>query len=383
MKTIYMEKMSSTGKTLSYLCKINGNEAEFTHGQKGGKLQVEPKTFLNGKNIGRANEKTPEQVCLEFCVLKARKKYEGGYKIIKGQKLIDDNTSKHVNLADVTVPIPMTAQQMKKHLPKLKKLDFIHVQPKLDGNRCIVNLKTGKMYSRSRKEITHLQEISEFVLKACKSISKEVEWVDGELFTPEINFNEIQSVMRATKNIHSERSKLREKLNFYIFDVISDETWTGREKIINKIKPNKRAIVVPSFKIAPNEDEINIWHDKFVKEGYEGAMIRFDNLPYQQKRSLQLFKLKSFEDAEYMMVGIETEKNNANILGTIIMEDRETGERFPSSPAMSDERKKEIMDNLDDYIGRIGTVKFQEKNPSGTPRFSNFMRFRLEEDMGE
>lgn len=384
MKEIYLEKTNEVGNRQLYRYVIEGNRVTYEWGVIGGALQTDERVFTEGKNIGKANEKSPEQCCLEDTVTRARKKYEKGYEVLKGMEYITEHTSEVVKLSDVSIPKPMLAQTMKDHLKKLEGRQRVWLQPKLDGSRALVNTRTGKMYSRSRKPWPdHIQEtMGPAVIQACAAVSGEVDWIDGELYSPELTFNDLQTALRRWKNIDTAGTReLQAKVKFYAFDVVHPGTWPERMVILGRVTPNDRVEIVETVEAAPLE--IDRYHQVYVDRGFEGVMIRFDTLPYEEKRSMQLFKHKLFEDAEFIVVGFESQEHDSSKLGAVILEHPGTKERFNARPAMPDSVKEDIWTHQDRYIGRMATVKYQERDAkSDIPRFPVLTRFRIADDLG-
>lgn len=381
MQEIHMEKTNESGNRQMYQYFIEGNTVKYKWGVIDGKIQTEERVFTEGKNIGKKNEKSQEQCCLEDTVTRARKKHEKGYEVIKGMDIIEANTGKAVKASNLDVPKPMKANTFKDHLKKVEQLEAVFVQSKLDGNRCIANTTTGEMFSSSRKPITHLPNISEAIVKACKPIASTIQWVDGELYSPKLVFNDLQTALRRHKNIEKEGTKeLQDEVKLYIFDVVTDDGFRKRLDCLNKIVMNDKIEVVDTQVIHPDDiDSVNI---SLVNKGYEGVMIRLDvDTPYQQKRSMQIFKHKLFVDEEYAVIGFESQQHNDTKLGSVTLI-HSNGEMFNARPAVSDTFKAEIWNNKDRYIGRMATVKFQEKDAkSDIPRFPVLTKFRLAEDI--
>jgi len=406
MQEIYMEKTSETGAKLFYEYKIEESTVKFRWGQIGSdNIQSDERTFTEGKNIGKKNEKSPEQCCIEDTARRARKKHEQGYEIIKGEGFVIANTGKTVKATDLSVPKPMKAQTLKDHWKKMDGVDEVYFQPKLDGNRGLINIRTGKMYSSGRKEMTHLPEIVEQVVKACEPIKDEVEWVDGELYSPKLVFNDLQSVLSTWKNTEKEGlAELRKEVKFYLFDVISDKPFSERLEFIKKLESNDKLQIVktivghPHEAIGSQDDFIELpegvvsLHDVFIEEGYEGIMIRtvktlvrkdWVDKPYESKRSMQIFKHKLFDDEEFEVIGFEPEEHDPTKLGAGVLR-MKNDDTFPARPAMTDDYKAEIWANQDKFIGRLATIKFQGKfADTGKPRFPRLTKFRLPEDITE
>lgn len=379
MIEIFLQKINNNGKKQDWTAIVDDNIVTFKWGQNGGKIQIKEVEFTKGKNIGRANETTPAEQCLKDTIAKAVKKIESGYEVIKGAEFIETNVNENTTMADVTIPKPMLAHPYQDHVKKFEKEFSIYVQPKLDGNRCLVNVKTGKLYSRSRKEIISVPHIGKEVMDLFSGT--DIEWLDGELYSHTISFNEIQSFVRKKKDIDYEASKI---ISFNVFDYISSDTFIDRseklEAIFNKIEP-KHLSLVKTYKI--RLQDLQDAHDKFVKDGYEGIMIRKPNSPYEQKRSLGLFKYKNFFDDEYEVVGFVGQEKNPHLLATVTVKDKR-GVEFPATPSMTQEMKAYIFANQEEFIGKMATVRYQELfEDTQVPRFGVLKSFRDKEDMGE
>jgi DNA ligase 1 len=171
---------------------VDDVKVTYEFGVVDGKQQSETTIYTEGKNIGKSNETTPAQQCMADALVKIRKKMEKGYKLIEGDLDAPVETT-----SNLEAPKPMLAQDLHDHLKKLTIVESLFFQPKLDGNRALIDLTNGKMYSRNRKEIPHLSHISEAVVVACQElISVGIRWVDGELYSPNMSFNMIQTLIR-------------------------------------------------------------------------------------------------------------------------------------------------------------------------------------------
>ena len=378
LNRIELRKISETGAEVIWSANIQSNTVYYTWGQVGGKLQTEEVTFTDGKNIGRANETTPEEQCLFEACRKARKKVEKGYRIVKGAELITEQTSDTVVTHGGDVPFCMLAETLSKHLKKLDGLGSVDVQPKLDGNRCLINIDTCELYSRSRKQITSIPGLGEEVAKRCKNLVKKgVKWVDGELYSDELSFNDIQSVIRK-----KEAHELAGKIKFNMYDILLKKPWRERKHIMAiGTDFGGRLDEVLSTMVDANLETIEEWNQAFVAQGYEGVIVRLLDEVYENKRSRGLLKHKTFIDAEYKVIGFQAEKNRANVLGAVILVTKD-GTEFNARPAVPDETKQFIWNNQKEYLGMMATVKFQELDgKSGIPRFPVLKGFRAESDI--
>lgn len=373
-KIIKLSKIGNNKKELIYEVTIDNNNITYVYGQKNGKLQTEEETINEGKNIGKANETSPTEQALFEAERKVRKKIENGYSIINGYKL--STVSKTVVESNVDIPSPMLAKTYKDQEKQIrKKYSKVDIQYKLNGNRCIVNIKTKEMYSRKRKQITSIPDIIDKIVDACKNINKDIIWVDGELYSKELTFNEIQSIIRQKNQV----SELASKIKYNIFDVMSKKEWKERKKYLDKIVTNERVNVLKIFEIDINE--IEKYNQQFVKDGYEGVIIRLPDYSYEQKRSSGLIKYKTFIDEEFKVIGFVSEKNNYLKLGSIklIMKN---GNEFNARPSMTDEECDYIWTHQEEFINKYATVEFQNYDEvTGLPVFGTIKGFRDSSDI--
>lgn len=373
-KIIKLSKIGNNKKELIYEVTIDNNNITYVYGQKNGKLQTEEETINEGKNIGKANETSPTEQALFEAERKVRKKIENGYSIINGYKL--STVSKTVVESNIDIPSPMLAKTYKDQEKQIrKKYSKVDIQYKLNGNRCIVNIKTKEMYSRKRKQITSIPNIIDKIVDACKNINKDIIWVDGELYSKELTFNEIQSIIRQKNQV----SELASKIKYNIFDVMSKKEWKERKKYLDKIVTNERVNVLKTFEIDINE--IEKYNQQFVKDGYEGVIIRLPDYSYEQKRSSGLIKYKTFIDEEFKVIGFVSEKNNPLKLGSIklIMKN---GNEFNARPSMTDEECDYIWTHQEEFINKYATVEFQNYDEvTGLPVFGTIKGFRDSSDI--
>lgn len=370
-----LKKTNSKGTSQLWKATIVGNKITYEWGQEGGARNTKVQVVKSGKNIGKANETTVEEQTIFTAENKVISKMNQGFELIKGKLTSDHSKKTAVNEA---VPKIMHADKYMNHRKKVDHLPKVIVQPKLDGNRCMINIKTGKMYARSRKEIVSIPLLGDLVKEACKHLVN-VTWVDGELFSLDLSFNEIQSIIRTTKRI-DEKEALKIKYN--IFDYMSVDAAEVRVKNIDElVKENDRVKIVPSYITTP--DRIQEWHDKFVEMGHEGVMIRLLGFQYENKHSYAIFKYKMFVDEEFEVVGFTTERGDDKRLGAVICKMKD-GQTFKARPMGSDAERKYMLTHQNEFIGQMATIKFQKYDENtGKPIFGVLKGFRDEKDMSE
>jgi ATP-dependent DNA ligase len=305
------------------------------------KIQTSEPYFAAPTNVGRANERdSKSQAEFEFdAILKKQK--DKGYRS-KGEK-------KQVR------PMPMLAHKFKDHKGKV---DFpVYVQPKLNGMRMLFDGEFG--FSRGNKEI--IPEVIQHLKFDTRGYI-----LDGELMLP--NNVLLQESMKAIKKY---RPELSPELIYHVYDIVDDEvSYAERYTIIQDICANapKNVKIVKTVK-ATDESQIAHLHQLFVKDGYEGTMIRNPNMTYEiGKRSYSLLKLKDFVDAEYKIVDVVDGAGSDVGLAIFVLE-TENGDYFNCRPEGSQENRADLFKNRKKLIDKWLTVRYQELSKDGIPIF--------------
>ncbi len=315
-----------------------GHFYEVSHGVLDGQLQTNRVYVASGKNIGRSNETTVVGQCKaealsEWTQQRDRKGYS--------------------ETVPKTQPLkPMLAKVFKNEESKVKYPCVI--QPKLDGSRCLAKVYDNKveLISRSMKLYEGLDHIEKELLNLHKKHGDLI--LDGELFSPDIKFEEIMSLVRKTKN-HTTAST---KIKFWVYDMISEELFHQRFIDWSNIITGLRNVVpTPTF-IVKTREEIDSKHIKFVTEGYEGSMVRNLDSPYKiNARSSDLLKLKNFDDSEFEIIGFKSGKGKYEDVPTFELKTEE-GHVFEAVPKGNEEQRSEYLKNADGYIGKFATVRY-------------------------
>ncbi|UCG53970.1 MAG: hypothetical protein JSV32_05010, partial [Dehalococcoidia bacterium] len=203
--------------------------------------------------------------------------------------------------------------------------------------------------------------------------------IDGEFYTHawKDEFEKIVSAVRKTADkATSEDIERQKKVKYHVYDapVIGDlnekHPFHERYEILKETFADYEHIVVVDTHIVHTAEEIKDWHDRWVSEGYEGAMVRNMNAPYQGKRTHDLLKLKEFMDDEFEIVSVD--EGQGNMTGhaatfNCVMKD---GTPFRAKLDGSHDRLKWIFHNPQEVIGKMVTVRyFGISNKHNVPRF--------------
>ncbi len=288
-KTLF--KKTSTGAIQYWDLSVHKNTIITRYGQVEGKEQETTDTIKEGKNIGKANETSPEeQALLEAQSLWEKKKKKGYVEVVK-----DAAAGKVDDLIEGGI-FPMLAQSYSKHGDKIKWPSY--VQPKLDGHRSTSD-DEAKMWSRTRKLITGVPHISKEIFE----LALQEVILDGELYNHDYkkDFEHISHLVRQVTPIEG-----HEVVQFHIYDVAMEGTFKERlEWLEENIPKRNKTLKLVETRLVNNEEELIEVFEEFLKQGYEGAIVRNADGLYVNKRSYDLQKIKEFDDAEYFIVDVE------------------------------------------------------------------------------
>ena len=355
-------KRSSTGKIHEWTLTVTereggGYEINTSRGQVGGKIVHDAgKVVMEGK----AGRTALEQVTLQADAL-VKKKKDAGY------------TDLETGLTADTVILPMLAQNFVDHQSKIVYPAL--AQPKLDGVRCTVRVKDGAIEMMSRKGNKFL--VMSHIEEALKDILEVGVVLDGELFSDTLTFQRVTGLVRK-KELKTEKdiADVNGAVKLNIFDAYFpgevDLTFTERSERVQSlfsVCPNEIRLV--KSQVVETPASIDEMHDAYVKEGYEGLMIRNADSVYEvDRRSYGLQKYKKFFDSEYNIVGAS--EGSGNDAGTVvwICELTAGGPQFSVRPTGTRAQRTEWFTNAESYVGcAVLTVKYQEFTDDGIPRF--------------
>ena len=226
-----------------------------------------------------------------------------------------------------------------------------YVQPKLDGVRLLVSKDGG--ISRTGKIIPGTEILGEGL--------EEGQYVDGEAFDPNLNFEELTSTFKTDPL----------KLKFYVFDFFDlkkcpmtfEERWD-----VAKSLSNPHYEYVETFSVKKHTD-MNGFHKMFMQQGYEGTMIRDKDSMYEVgQRSNYLLKHKDFQTEEYEITGAKT-GHGRDADAVVWVCKTQDGQQFNVRPEGTIIQREEDYKNHEKYIGKMLTVRFQNLTAIGVPRF--------------
>jgi DNA ligase-1 len=262
---------------------------------------------------------------------------------------------------------------------RTKNWKGISVEPKLDGIRCFSVVKDRKvqMFARSGKLITNFD----------KTLGKILVKLGDGCYDGELMGEDFTALMR-----QAYRKESVDTTDTYLalFDYLPLREWksrtakmssSARYKILldklSELSSSDLDTIIPveRYDIEANLKDVKILHDDFVSEGYEGAMIKNPDAPYQFGRSFDVMKFKAFHDVDLPIEGfIEGTGKHSGKLGSIRVVFN--GVEVQVGSGFSDELREGIWNDQDNFAGRIVEIRYQEITPDGSLRFPTFVCFR-------
>lgn len=369
-------KQDSKGKTRSWQVETDGARYRTIAGLEDGKSVVSEWTDVEGKNIGRSNETTPEEQCQAEVNSLYTKKMDKHYVTDLGA-IKEERAYFEVMLAnDYT---KLNEKKLAKLFPPGTR---IFTQPKLDGVRGPTS--SAGTFSRGGNEfktVRFLQEQLQDVWQYYRDLV-----LDGELYNHDYrdDFNEIISCIKREKPDEADIAKARELAQFHVYDCFSpwlpNATFAERQEILDDVF--KYYIKEGSSIHRVRTDEVTTLvetdplFDEYQSLGYEGQMIR-GNDPYKHKRCDTLLKRKDFMDDEFEIVELQEGKGNWSGAVKHVECKLPDGRTFGTGVRGT----KTVLTDLWQFVQagetpyKTAKVRFQHYTPDGVPRFGVTVQF--------
>lgn len=332
-------------------------------GIKDGVITKSKPTYCKPKNVGKSNESSAKEQALKEAEAKIKKKIDSGYNEVLSE--------------DKKFFEPMSAFKIENHKDLLFTVRTF-IQPKLDGLRCINQNNTLK--SRNGKDYL-----------ACPHLYQNNVTLDGELYNHGLkdDFNKIVSLCKKQKPTEEELEESKNIVQMWVYDLpkysgVFSERYEALKLVLITIDMlpefKLKFKLVPTYEVKSLK-EIEKYHKKFLKEGFEGSIIRLDLGPYENKRSKQLLKKKDWIDEEFKILeAVEGEGNRAGTIGKFILDLNDGTERTFESNVKGDfDYLREVWKDRKKYIGKSATVKYFNRTPANKPRFSYIIKISRED----
>lgn len=243
--------LDSKGRIKEWSVFADGDTVYVEHGLRDGKKQIKA-TVCKPKNVGKANETTPEQQA----ILEAQSKWN---------KQKDKNYHEDLDSAK-PLENPMLAQDYRKQGHRLKA-PYI-AQPKLDGVRCLIKRDGDKLVFKSRgnKEYPIIEDIARQLFPVFRYWPNLM--LDGELY---IHGKPLEDIVSAVKK-HNDNTK---DVVFVMFDSYSPkEPDMPVEQRLQGLKKLSMSVILP-LNLDEGTSRVYLVDDHLVNS--EEEMIKLHN----------------------------------------------------------------------------------------------------------
>ena len=357
-------------------------------GLYGGKFITQPNIEITK---GKVKRTITEQAELEYNS-NIKSYLDKGYKKISdlGYTSIDEFNPDKVLPKDKTdtkgVKKPMLCKVYDTTDLKTQKVPYWLISTKLDGVRCLLFMKDGEIKTSSRGgqdydiATTYIKQ-DPFLLEVFDQYPNII--LDGEIYRHGWNLSTISGLCRL--ETVEERHK---ELCFHCYDIVDeDSTFSKRFAILQNLYqlretnyPESKLVIVEHTVVKSNQ-EIMAVHNRFVAEGYEGAVIRDPNEVYKcGGRDRRMQKIKVFVDSEFKILGLSEGLRDEDMC--FIMETAD-GNQFKAKPIGTREDKQWYREHIKELIGKMGTVKYfgMTNTEHPVPNLPVFKSVRLDKDV--
>lgn len=325
-------------------------------GQKEGKKIVHSPDIIHE---GKVNRTVAEQVQLQYDSL-INKLLDKGYK--RSEQEAQDSRGTDAS----GVPKPMLALDPKKLDASFYLKSMWLVSRKIDGGRCLIGKVDGEVVAISRQgkdySVSARFIIQELTDAGVFDKMDDDEFLDGELYVHGRSLQSISGLMRK-----QEPMKEHEELTYQVYDMVAEGQFGARMLRVGFLLQDiheKGRIALLMHTPASTYDEIKMLHDKFVMEGYEGAIARNAEAEYLSGgRDKRMVKIKAFQDGEYKIIGFEEGKRGLVDL-TYTMDAGDKG-TFSAKPMGVE--GCELKTTPEKFIGKMATIRFFNFTERGVP----------------
>lgn len=332
--------------------------------QFGGKVTAQPELTITA---GKAKRTPFQQADLEFNSL-VKKATDKGYKKLSAltKTKYQDITSKELD--DIVPSIKTDANgKLKPQLAKpyedcstnVLDKDYF-ASRKIDGVRGMLSYnhetdeiectsRGGGDYNVSTTDIRNDEQLLELFRSNPELI------LDGEIYVHGWSLQKISGTARL--KTYEERCS---KLEFWVFDYVDTEkSFNNRLDYLIDLSielKNNEKVKILEHEYVEGWTKIKKLHDKYVQEGFEGAVLRKPTGNYEPgKRNSSWIKVKDHLTEEFEITGCSEGLRPEDMCFTLKTKE---GKVFEAKPVGSRETREEYLENIEDYIGKMATVHF-------------------------
>lgn len=272
----------------------------------------------------------------------------------------------------------------------------VHVQPKRDEIRCVVNVvlyrdtydDTQRPYyvtftSASGKQLYNLDVHSQTFIDLYHAFG--VSTFDCGVLIND-SFDVTKRVVRSSKEHYNTNGEVYEMLwdkkptknkagilfyasnltaDFWLYDLpLIDKPWASRLRIMMDMAHKVDRVFLPDTRSAWDSKQVHQLYDSYIEEGLEGIMIKRRNFQYKYGRSTDWQKMKPVEEKDGVIVGFtEGQGKYAGLIGSVKVDFGDGTFTFVSG--MDDSTRKNISEYPQNYLGEVLRVPYMMRDSQG------------------
>lgn len=365
------------------------------YGQVRGKTTKSPDTWIK---VGKAGRTHKEQAILQF------NSYVKGY-LDKGYIQVEKHPNEYseaelnsmfgeIKTNQIGVIKPQLAKQADKVTnTKIFDKEWL-ISRKLDGVKALFYYKDGEIHTSSRGgehydySTTHLRENPKLIqfFETNPNVT-----LDGELFVRGKTLQQISGAARMEKNAYDS-----DWLEYWVYDcydasnpdMIANDRWNFLMNSFNEFEipmymsteddEHNDPIKLLIHQYVSGWDNMKSLHDKWVAEGFEGAVITDPTKPYKVgSRCNNLIKIKQYKSEDFKVIGYKLGmRGSEDMTFTCELED---GRTFEAMPCGDRATKAEYVENFEEkYKSHKAECTFFNYSDEGIPTQPKLRIFRFD-----
>lgn len=314
MDKVTLYGKDSKGSLRVWYCFSEGPEVVVQHGKLGGKLS-EKRYTAEAKNVGKANESSPDQQASTEAEAKVVKQLKSGYFYTQEEALAFEEFT------------PMKAHNYNDHA---KKVTYpCYMQPKLDGFRLMVD-KYGDAWSKQGEPL----ELPKHWTNV-ERIASGAGGLDGEVYAGLVKDGGL-SLQKIRSAFLTPNETDTPRLSYFVYD-IPNSSLNQTERIsllVQQILGEDEGNNYPDIYLVEsvwveNEEQGDRLHQQWTEAGYEGSIYRCTDGTYEfGKRSYYLIKRKDRQTAEAIVESVRIDKNGDGVCTVTALNGKQAGKQF-------------------------------------------------------
>jgi len=270
------------------------------------------------------------------------------------------------------------------------------ISRKMDGCRCLIIVKNGQatFWSRQAHEFDneHFDYLRQAVEQVAAKIQKGDFVLDSELCIVAGEAENFKGAIRIAKTKRGAKNIFKilqpgESLRLKLFDIVSIRAFqTGktkslnseRQQVLQQWKDQHPSIEVLEQIFVENTTQLEEAMSKAVERGWEGLILRRQDVCYEGKRTANMLKLKKFKDAEFIVQKLDVGPFRAINSDTGLEEEIEVvtniyidnnGVEVRVGSGFSLKERKYYTNRQSELIGATVCVQYFEQTEDGSLRF--------------